>query len=167
LGTASGQFLSPDFASATFPVPANKSSETAMKISCVPPEMQTLALGAESARSEVPQLQGQKRRNKMYQNRVHLIGYLGKNPEAKTAKQSQRKYTVFSLATKRTWKGADEEWVSKTELWRIVSDAGVWRPLRGFSHGGGLRQNLPVVTTKSIADKADESRASNDQDSGL
>src|ERR1017187_4250264 len=79
-----------------------------MKISCVPPEMQTLALGAESTRSEVPQLQGQKRRNKMYQNRVHLIGYLGKNPEQKSAKESDRKYTVFSLATKRAWKGLGE-----------------------------------------------------------
>lgn len=42
----------------------------------------------------------------MYQNRVHLIGYLGKNPEQKSAKESDRKYTVFSLATKRAWKGA-------------------------------------------------------------
>ena len=92
-----------------------------MKISCVPPEMQTLALGAESARSEVPQLQGQKRRNKMYQNRVHLIGYLGKNPEQKSAKESDRKYTVFSLATKRAWKGADEEWHSKTDWHRIIA----------------------------------------------
>jgi single stranded DNA-binding protein len=92
-----------------------------MKISCVPPEMQTLALGAESARSEVPQLQGQKRRNTMYQNRVHLIGYLGRNPEQKSAKQSGRKYTVFSLATKRAWKGADEEWHSKTEWHRIIA----------------------------------------------
>jgi single-strand DNA-binding protein len=57
----------------------------------------------------------------MYQNRVHLIGYLGKNPEAKTAKKSQRKYTVFSLATKRAWKGADEEWHSKTEWHRIIA----------------------------------------------
>jgi single-strand DNA-binding protein len=83
--------------------------------------MQTLALGAESSRSEVPQLQGQKRRNKMYQNRVHLIGYLGKNPEQKSAKESDRKYTVFSLATKRAWKGADEEWHSKTDWHRIIA----------------------------------------------
>jgi Single-strand binding protein family len=115
----------------------------------------------------VPQLQGQKRRNKIYQNRVHLIGYVGKNPEAKTAKQSQRKYTVFSLATKRAWKGADEQWHSKTEFWRIVSDGGVWRPVRGFSLGRGHRLNLPVVTTKSIEAKAEESRAGSDQDSGL
>lgn len=57
----------------------------------------------------------------MYQNRVHLIGYLGKNPEQKSAKQTDRKYTVFSLATKRAWKGADEEWHSKTEWHRIIA----------------------------------------------
>jgi len=51
----------------------------------------------------------------VYQDRVQLIGYLGKNREAETAKQSQRKYTVFSLASKPAWRGADEEWHSKTE----------------------------------------------------
>jgi single-strand DNA-binding protein len=54
-------------------------------------------------------------------NRVHLIGYLGKNPEHKSAKKTDRKYTVLSLATKRAWKGADEEWHSKTEWPRIVA----------------------------------------------
>lgn len=57
----------------------------------------------------------------MYQNRVHLIGYIGKNPEHKSAKKTDRKYTVLSLATKRAWKGADEEWHSKTEWHRIVA----------------------------------------------
>ena len=62
------------FASSAFPVPPKKSSEASSKISCAPPKKQTLALGAASSRFRVPQLQGQKRRNKMYQNRVHLIG---------------------------------------------------------------------------------------------
>ena len=47
----------------------------------------------------------------MYQNRVHLIGYLGKNPEHKSVKATDRKYAVLSLATQRSWKGADEEWL--------------------------------------------------------
>ena len=46
----------------------------------------------------------------MYQNRVHLIGYLGKNPEHKSVKTTDRKYVILSLATQRSWKGADEEW---------------------------------------------------------
>ncbi len=69
----------------------------------------------------MPQLQGQKRRNSTYQNRVHLIGYLGKNPEHKSVKASDRKYAVLSLATQRSWKGAGEEWHSKTEWHRVVA----------------------------------------------
>ena len=57
----------------------------------------------------------------MYQNRVHLIGYLGKNPEHKSVKTTDRKYAVLSLATQRSWKGADEEWHSKTEWHRVVA----------------------------------------------
>src|SRR6266481_380269 len=52
---------------------------------------------------------------------VHLIGYLGKNPEHKSVKASDRKYAVLSLATQRSWKGADEEWHSKTEWHRVVA----------------------------------------------
>jgi single-strand DNA-binding protein len=57
----------------------------------------------------------------MYQNRVHLIGYLGKNAEHKSVRASDRKYAVLSLATQRSWKGADEEWHSKTEWHRVVA----------------------------------------------
>lgn len=67
----------------------------------------------------------------MYQNRVHLIGYIGKNPEHKSAKKTDRKYTVLSLATKRAWKGADEEWHSKTEWHRIVA----WNGLGEYAAG--------------------------------
>jgi single-stranded DNA-binding protein len=56
----------------------------------------------------------------MHVNVVHLIGYLGKNPEHKSVKASDRNYAVLSLATQRSWKGADEEWHSKTEWHRVV-----------------------------------------------
>ena len=65
----------------------------------------------------------------MYQNRVHLIGYLGKNPEHKSAKQTGRKYTVFSLATKRAWKRADDQWHSKTEWHRVIA----WNGLGAYA----------------------------------
>ena len=61
----------------------------------------------------------------MYQNRVHLIGYLGKNPEHKSVKTTDGKYAVLSLATQRSWKDPDEEWHSKAEWHRIV----VWNGL--------------------------------------
>ncbi len=57
----------------------------------------------------------------MYQNRVHLIGYLGKSPERKSVRASEREYAVLSLATQRSLKGADEEWQSKTERHRAVA----------------------------------------------
>jgi hypothetical protein len=83
--------------------------------------MQPLAWGAVSARFRVPQLQGQKRRNNMYVNVVHLIGYLGRNPEHKSVRATDRKYAVISLATQRSWKGADEQWHSKVEWHRVVA----------------------------------------------
>jgi hypothetical protein len=58
-------------------------------------------------------------------NVVHLIGYLGKNPEHKSVKASDRKYAVLSMATQRSWKGANEEWHSKTEWHRVVV---IWNP---------------------------------------
>jgi len=51
---------------------------------------------------------------------VHLIGYLGKNPGHKSVKASDRKDAVLSSATQQSWKGADEEWLSKTEWHRVV-----------------------------------------------
>jgi single stranded DNA-binding protein len=65
----------------------------------------------------------------MDQNRVHLHGYLGKNPEHKTVRTSDRKYAVLSLATQRSWKGPDEEWHSKTEWHRVVA----WNGLGEFA----------------------------------
>ena len=72
----------------------------------------------------------------MYQNRVHLIGYLGKNPEHKCVKTTDRKYAVLSLATQRSWKGADEEWHSKTEWHRIVAWNGLGEYAASKLHKG-------------------------------
>ncbi len=57
----------------------------------------------------------------MYINVVHLVGHLGKTPELKTVRGTDRKYAVLSLATQRSWKGADEQWRSETDWHRIVS----------------------------------------------
>ena len=55
----------------------------------------------------------------MYQNRLSLIGFSGKEPEQKTTKNGTA-YTVFSLATKASWKNENDEWESRTEWHRIV-----------------------------------------------
>jgi len=45
----------------------------------------------------------------MYENRVELLGFLGKNPGSKTTKKSGRKLVILSLATKTWWTDANEQ----------------------------------------------------------
>ena len=45
----------------------------------------------------------------MFQNRVTLIGFLGKDAEKRVTK-NDIPYTVLSLATKDSWKDRTGEW---------------------------------------------------------
>jgi len=45
----------------------------------------------------------------MYLNRLTLIGFTGGDAETKTGNNGST-FTVFSVATKRSWKNADGEW---------------------------------------------------------
>jgi hypothetical protein len=42
----------------------------------------------------------------MYLNSVTLVGFVGADPEQRQAKASSAKFTVFSVATQRSWKNA-------------------------------------------------------------
>ena len=53
----------------------------------------------------------------MYQNKVTLIGFLGSNPEVRTANNGS--FTTLSLATKSSYK-KDGKYVSHTEWHRCV-----------------------------------------------
>ena len=59
-----------------------------------------------------------------YLNSVSIIGFIGADPEQRQVKKNSAKFTVLSVATHRSWKNAEDEWVSKTE-WHRVS---VFRP---------------------------------------
>ena len=59
-----------------------------------------------------------------YLNSVSIIGFVGADPEQRQIKSSGAKFTVLSVATQRSWKNAEDEWVSKTE-WHRVS---IFRP---------------------------------------
>jgi len=59
-----------------------------------------------------------------YLNSVSLIGFVGADPEQRQAKGNGAKFTVLSVATQRSWKNAEDEWVSKVEWHRIC----VFRP---------------------------------------
>jgi single-strand DNA-binding protein len=57
----------------------------------------------------------------LYENKITLKGYLGKDPE-NIATRQQRTFTVLSLATKSGYKHKQtSEWVNRTEWHRIVA----------------------------------------------
>jgi hypothetical protein len=58
--------------------------------------------------------------SKFVRKRVQIIGYLCMNPEHKSIRAANRKYAVLLLVTQRSWRGADEEWHSKTDWHRAV-----------------------------------------------
>jgi single-strand DNA-binding protein len=65
----------------------------------------------------------------MYENRVELMGFLGKNPESKSTKKTGRTLAILSLATKTWWTGKDEQRKEKTEWHRVI----VWNGLAEYA----------------------------------
>jgi single-strand DNA-binding protein len=60
----------------------------------------------------------------MYLNSVTIVGFVGGDPEQRQVKGQGGKFAIFSVATQRSWKDGQDEWISKTE-WHRVS---VFRP---------------------------------------
>ena len=60
----------------------------------------------------------------MYENSVHLIGFLGADARSRTTRDGVP-LTILSLATKRSWKDRNGEWQSQTEWHRISCFAAV------------------------------------------
>jgi single-strand DNA-binding protein len=60
----------------------------------------------------------------MYLNSVTIVGFVGADPEQRQVKGNGTKFTVFSVATQRSWKNAQDEWTSKTEWHRVA----IFRP---------------------------------------
>ena len=55
----------------------------------------------------------------MYLNSVTLVGFVGANPELRQSRSNGSKFAVLSVATQRSWKNAEDEWVSRTEWHRV------------------------------------------------
>jgi len=51
---------------------------------------------------------------------VTIVGFVGADPEQRQARNSGSKFTVLSVATQRSWKNAEDEWVSKVEWHRVA-----------------------------------------------
>ena len=52
-------------------------------------------------------------------NKVFILGFLGRDPEAVTAKSGSA-YTKLNVATNRPWKNEDGKWVDKTDWHRVI-----------------------------------------------
>ncbi len=55
-----------------------------------------------------------------YLNSVTIIRFVGADPEQRQARNNGSKFTVLSVATQRSWKNAEDEWVSKVEWHRVA-----------------------------------------------
>jgi single-strand DNA-binding protein len=62
----------------------------------------------------------------MYLNTIQIIGFVGKDPERRQLKGKNTGYTVFSVATQRSWKDAQGAWQRRTDWHRVVA----WNRLR-------------------------------------
>jgi single-stranded DNA-binding protein len=52
-----------------------------------------------------------------YLNSVTLVGFVGADPEQRQAHGNGSKFTVLSVATQRSWKNTEDEWVFMATPW--------------------------------------------------
>jgi single-strand DNA-binding protein len=83
-------------------------------------------------------------------NRVSLIGFLGKDAEVKTTRNNAR-FTVLSLATKRSWKVRETgEWQSKSTWHRIICWGRLADYAAGFTKGAHLQVEGEITTREYV-----------------
>lgn len=81
-----------------------------------------------------------------YLNSVSIIGFVGADPEQRQVKSSGAKFTVLSVATQRSWKNSEDEWVSKTE-WHRVS---IFRPRLAEHIAAAIKKGSHVLVEGSL-----------------
>src|ERR1700756_5747482 len=55
-----------------------------------------------------------------YLNSVTIVGFVGADPEQRQTRNNGSKFTFLSIATQRSWKNPEDEWVSKVEWHRVA-----------------------------------------------
>jgi hypothetical protein len=98
------------FAASAFPVPP-------LHHHWVPSHKAAARFGSSSPRFWVSQKNGAEKGDMFmsYMNSVTIVGFVGADPEQRQARNNGSKFTVLSVATQRSWKNAEDEWVSKVE----------------------------------------------------
>ena len=81
-----------------------------------------------------------------YLNSVTIIGFVGADPEQRQARNNGSKFTVFSVATQRSWKNPEDEWVSKVEWHRVA----IFRPRLAEAVLANIKKGTHVLVEGSL-----------------
>src|SRR6202035_5220964 len=93
----------------------------------------------------------------MYLNSVTVVGFVGSDPELRQSRSNGSKFTVLSVATQRSWKNPQDEWVSETE-WHRVS---IFRPRLAEYVAENIRKGSHVLIEGSLISSIYERPAGN------
>ena len=81
-----------------------------------------------------------------YLNSVTIVGFVGADPEQRQARNNGSKFTVLSVATQRSWKNAEDEWVSKVEWHRVA----IFRPRLAETVLNNIKKGAHVLVEGSL-----------------
>lgn len=96
----------------------------------------------------------------MYSNRVTLIGFVGKDAEVRNTR-NQARFTVLSLATKRSWKDRQSgEYKSQTTWHRCVAFGYVGEYAAKLTKGAHVQIEGEIQTREYTPAKKGESKKS-------
>ena len=96
----------------------------------------------------------------MYSNRVTLIGFVGKDAEVRNTR-NQTRFTVLSLATKRSWKDRQSgEYKSQTTWHRCIAFGYVGEYAAKLTKGTHLQIEGEIQTREYVGAKKGEAKKS-------
>ena len=81
-----------------------------------------------------------------YLNSVTIVGFVGADPEQRQARNNGSKFTVLSVATQRSWKNGEDEWVSKVEWHRVA----IFRPRLAATVLNNIKKGAHVLVKGSL-----------------
>ena len=81
-----------------------------------------------------------------YLNSVTIVGFVGADPEQRQARNNGSQFTVLSVATQRSWKNAEDEWVSKVEWHRVA----IFRPRLAEAVLNNIKKGAHVLVEGSL-----------------
>jgi single-strand DNA-binding protein len=94
----------------------------------------------------------------MYLNSVTLTGFLGRDAESKTL-ANDSKMTVFSVATKNSWKNQETgEWESKSEWHRCVAFGPIAEVTAVLKSGDHVHVQGQLQTREYVGSKSPDKR---------